>query len=72
MKRTPSWADHDAIRAVYEAAASMSRATGIKYHVDHEIPLRGKLVSGLHVAENLQIIPARANLSKGRRFGGVW
>ena len=68
LQRTPKWADMAAIEAVYEAAARMRRETGIGYDVDHVIPLRGRLVSGLHVAENLQILERRANARKGNRF----
>ncbi|MEK9719889.1 MAG: THUMP domain-containing protein, partial [Quisquiliibacterium sp.] len=47
--------DLNAIRSIYEQAG-MRRAAGEDVHVDHVIPLRGKTVCGLHIAENLQII----------------
>ena len=38
--------------------------TGIKWHLDHMLPLRSKTVSGLHVWNNLQVIPEKMNTEK--------
>lgn len=67
-KRTPKWADLEAIEKVYRRARQLSRETGTKMHVDHVIPLRGRKVSGLHTVENLKIIPASENCSKRHTF----
>jgi hypothetical protein len=52
------------------ADCAVATQTPCKYghHVDHVLPLCGKLVSGLHVAANLQYLPARINSGKGNRF----
>jgi hypothetical protein len=39
-----------------------------KLQVDHEIPLQGENISGLHVPWNLQVIPASKNQSKGNKY----
>jgi hypothetical protein len=67
MQRTPAWADLNAIRKVYEQAQAISRATGVKHHVDHVVPLQGENVSGLHVHTNLQILTRSENVRKGNR-----
>lgn len=60
--RIPPWADKNKINEFYIIA----RKSGLT--VDHIIPLKGKLVSGLHVHDNLQLLPASVNSSKGNDF----
>ena len=62
------WANQAAIDAVYAEAKRLTRETGIQYHVDHEIPLFGELVSGLHFETNLSIIPMEQNIRKSNTF----
>lgn len=68
VSQTPSWANEQAIKAFYAEAKRLEELTGIKFHVDHIIPLQGELVSGLHVETNLQLLPANENIGKGNSF----
>lgn len=71
LKRTPRWLtteQRDQIAALYRKARELTRQTGVAHHIDHEVPLRGKEVSGLHVPWNLQILTASQNQSKGNRL----
>lgn len=68
LQRTPPWADLKAIRKIYEESTRLTTETGLEHHVDHIIPMRGKLVSGLHIAENLRVLPGPENLAKGSKF----
>lgn len=67
LQQTPAWADHAKITAVYELAAQC-RQLGLDVEVDHEIPLQGELVSGLHVHQNLRVCLSSENKSKSNRF----
>jgi hypothetical protein len=71
LQRTPAWLTGDDIwmmREIYELAALRTKLTGVKWEVDHIIPLRGKLVSGLHVPSNLQVITQAENRRKHRTW----
>lgn len=67
-KQTPQWANLEAIKHVYKTRQEIEAKTGTPHHVDHIIPLRGDYISGLHVADNLQVIPATKNLQKGNKW----
>jgi hypothetical protein len=64
IRQRPKWANLKKIMEIY-----VNRPEG--YHVDHIIPLRGKLVSGLHVESNLQYLPALENMKKHNKFIGA-
>jgi hypothetical protein len=67
---TPKWLSPEQrmeIRFKYRLAIEMSRATGIRYAVDHEVPIQGEDVCGLHVPWNLRVITQDENLKKSNK-----
>ena len=71
LNRTPAWlrpVDFRHIQEIYAIAKRLTKETGTLYHVDHIIPLRGKIVSGLHVPANLRVIKATDNIKKHNFF----
>lgn len=67
-RATPPWADLAALQAVYDAAKMLRTVTGADWQVDHAIPLRGRLVSGLHCPDNLNLVPGDLNARKGNHY----
>lgn len=70
LHRTPKWLSKEQqykIKQFYVAAAKLTRETGIKHEVDHVMPLQGKILSGLHVPWNLQILTKSENARKNNK-----
>ena len=72
LLRYPPWISkqqEEQIKAIYNLRDKLNKCHAKAYwHVDHIIPLVGKEISGLHIPENLQIIPAKDNLKKGASY----
>ena len=70
IKRKPKWIKDvfiEEIKVWYKRAKILNKFTGERWEVDHIIPLQGKMVSGLHVPWNLQLLTKSENISKGNR-----
>jgi hypothetical protein len=61
LNATPKFANVKKIKEIYKNCPK-------GFHVDHIIPLKNKLVCGLHVEWNLQYLPAKENLSKSNKL----
>ena len=62
LKATPSWANLSSIETFYRDAHAQGKV------VDHIIPLQNKIVCGLHVETNLQLLTSSENSRKGNKF----
>jgi alpha-galactosidase/6-phospho-beta-glucosidase family protein len=65
---TPDWSEIDKIKILYEKTKWLESITGLKYHVDHIVPLVNDNVCGLHVWANLQILESTINHKKNNKF----
>jgi hypothetical protein len=67
---TPAWAYEFFIEDIYDLAARRTalKTGGVKWVVDHGIPLKSATVCGLHVERNLRVVPAAVNMYKSNKF----
>lgn len=66
-RKATAWADRSLMSDIY-LLAKIYREAGFPCHVDHVVPLHGKLVSGLHTDANLHVLPAGDNIRKRNRW----
>ena len=59
--------DKFAIEEAYTLAEQRTEETGIPWDVDHIVPLQHPEACGLHVAANIQVVPAAWNRAKNNR-----
>jgi hypothetical protein len=67
----PAWfgeLDRFVVSEIRQLQRTRELITGVKWHMDHMIPILGKGASGLHCAANLQLIPRTINKKKGNRL----
>ena len=71
IKASPKWITKEQekeIRGFYEEAKLKTLKTGIKHEVDHIVPLISKVVCGLHVPWNLQVLTKIENIRKNNKI----
>jgi hypothetical protein len=62
-------AEHQRIVALYAEAARLTAETGEAHHVDHDRPLA---LGGKHHPDNMHVVPAQVNLTKGAKYTSTW
>jgi hypothetical protein len=74
MRRTlvkqavPKWASGEELVECYEVLRYFNSIYPNHYHLDHIVPIKSKLVCGLHTPDNLRLVTAKENLSKNNRY----
>jgi 5-methylcytosine-specific restriction endonuclease McrA len=71
LQRTPTWLSKEQFKEIqqfYIDAIYLTNYTKVNFEVDHIIPLKGKLVSGLHVPWNLQLLTEEENIKKSNKL----
>ena len=71
QQATPKWLTYGQIkeiRSLYMIAQTTTAITGVRYVVDHIVPLINDAVCGLHVPWNMQILTQEDNLKKSNKL----
>lgn len=68
LNATPLWAKKHVIDHIYLVAKMIQEQSNIKVHVDHIVPLKNKMVCGLHCEQNLRVMWAKDNLIKSNNY----
>jgi hypothetical protein len=71
LTATPRWFgefDKFVFKEAKALASIRNKITGVKWHVDHIVPIQSKLVCGFHAGYNIQVITAKENILKGNRY----
>ena len=78
LRATPEWTLEDEweqfyLAEIYHLSALRTEMLGESYNVDHMVPLTSKLVCGLHVSSNLQVLLGTKNSAKmNRHWPDMW
>ena len=67
---TPKWANQFFMEEAYDLArrrTALKTGGHAKWHVDHIVPLKSRVVCGLNSHTNLRVVPSVTNLIKGNR-----
>lgn len=65
---SPQWAIKFYIEEAYKLAQLRTKLFGIRWVVDHIVPLKNNLVCGLHSHTNLQVVTESYNASKNNKW----
>jgi hypothetical protein len=68
---TPKWfseLDEFVIEEAFSLTIQREKLTGIRWDVDHMIPLRANEACGLHCYQNIQVIPKSMNSAKRNKM----
>lgn len=64
----PPWVDRAELQALWDQCRTLEGLTGLRFVLDHIVPLRHPLVCGLSVPWNMRPVPYACNATKSNKF----